>query len=757
MRRRGVPGWRQRLGWYAGPVRRSLQALHRPIWIHLVSVGEVIAAKPLVEALRSQFPDQPWIITTVTPTGQSVAKGLLRGPQDHLLYLPWDLSPIVRRVIRWVRPALFLSFETELWPVLFQELKRAGVPIFVVNGRLSPAAYGRYLWARPFLRRTLAQVDFFLTQSIQDARRYAGIGAPKDRIAVAGNLKWDLEIPEPPDGLKPEQLRTGIGLSAGEILWTAASTHPGEEKQILHVYQNLKTQFPNLRLLIAPRHPERAAEIEQDLKSLGLSSLRRTQRGRAPSGSKGVGSDTVILLDTIGELAAFYRVSDVVFVGGSLVPHGGHNLIEPAALAKPIVTGSHLQNFQAVAESLLQGGGVLLVKSEKELEDRLRSLVGNPAMRRELGRRAFSVIREHRGASVRTVELILRRWKSLPRCGGSPISLKRGWVLSLLLAAVSLGYRVVLAAIGLAYRLKILKSHRLPVPVVSVGNLTWGGTGKTPFVMQLAKNLREQGRMPAVLIRGYGRDEARLLTDRLTPIPVLVNPDRVASGNRAVREFGANLLLLDDGYQQWRLQKDLEILLVHATAPFGNGHLLPWGNLREPRAAAARAGLIVVTKADLNPLGVREAEQHLRRFNKTAPIFFAQYKPAGLWGWPSGKAFSLEKINGQGICTLAGIAHPESFETLLESLGARIAMKVRVADHHPYTTGEMIRLFTRCQRHGIRRIVTTAKDAVRIPKLLTETAGPDLKGLELLVLEVLLEFKPDEGELFHRIDTLLSR
>ncbi|MBI3615062.1 MAG: tetraacyldisaccharide 4'-kinase [Candidatus Omnitrophica bacterium] len=751
LRGRGIPGLRQRLGWYSEPVKQWLEAHPGSIWIHLVSVGEVIAAKPLIESLRGRLPDRSWIITTVTPTGRSVAKGFLREGKDQLLYLPWDFSPVIGRAVRRIHPSLFIAFETELWPVLFNHLNREGVPIFVVNGRISPAAYRRYLWARPFFRKTLAKVNFFLTQSAQDARRYAALGAPKDRIAVTGNLKWDLAAPQGAAVSEQENLRLLLKLSPRSVLWTAASTHPGEEELILQVYRNLKRRFPNLRLLIAPRHPERVPEVEKEVREAGLSSVRRT----ALEGTDGSEKNPVILLDTLGELTSFYRVSDLTFVGGSLVPHGGHNLIEPAFFSRPILTGSYLQNFQSVAESLSAAGGIAVVKSVGDLEERLGRLLENPALREELGKRAFSVIREHRGATERTVELILRKsGQERGSSRGSPHPLR---FFLPFLAVGAVGYRVILSGIGILYRRGILKTHRLPVPVVSVGNLTWGGTGKTPFVMQLTKSLQEKGRAPAVLTRGYGPDETRLLTERLQPIPVLVGPDRITTGNRAIQEFGADLLVLDDGYQQWRLRKDLEILLVDSTAPFGNGHLLPWGSLREPRAAASRANLIVVTKADLNPNGLNGLEAELRRLNPSAPIFFARYKPLRLWEWPSGKKIPLGQIKTERICSLAGIARPESFEASLEALGAGIAMKYRVGDHHPYTVGEMVRLMTRCQRHGIRRIVTTAKDAVRIPNSLLETVGPDLKGLEFWVLEVELEFEPDESELLHRIDTLLPR
>ncbi len=317
-------------------------------------------------------------------------------------------------------------------------------------------------------------------------------------------------------------------------------------------------------------------------------------------------------------------------------------------------------------------------------------------------------------------------------------------------------YRAGLSGIDLAYRTHLLKTHQLPVPVVSVGNLTWGGTGKTPMVMRLARGLEQMGRHVAVLTRGYGGDEARLMAQRLAPIPVVVGADRIASGVRAVQEHHADLLLLDDGYQQWRLKKDVEILMVDAHAPFGNGHLIPRGTLRESMGAAGRANLIVIKRTILDSKKDIEAEQAVRRVNPEAPIFFARYRPVGLTQWPSETKVALKSLEGIGVATMAGIAQPEQFEKMVSGLGADVALKYRVRDHHPYSVGELTQWLIGCQRQGIHRVVTTAKDAVRIPKSLAETLGTDLREMELLVLDVALEFEPDESELLHRIDSLLA-
>ncbi len=403
-----VPGVNHRLAYYSSETKRKLASLNEPIWLHAVSGGEVLAAQSLIEQFQHRFPNQRWVITTVTPTGQIVAQKFLRKDKGVVLYLPWDFTPIIRRAIRTIRPSLFLVLETELWPVLFHEMGQRNIPIFVVNGRISPSAYKRYLLARPVFHRILTPVTAFLTQSLQDARRYAGIGAAKDRIVVTGNIKWDVQDNEEKNSSSgKESLRNLLGLTEKSLLWTAGSTHPGEEESILQVYQKLKTRGAPLRLLIAPRHPERVEEVERKVQSIGLSSIRRTALG---NGKSAFSDESVFLLDTLGELATFYAVSDLVFVGGSLTPNGGHNLVEPAAFSRPILTGSHLQNFQAIAESLSSAGGMVIVRSAEELEEGVEKLLREPALRKQLGARARKVIQDHRGATERTVQFILRRW-----------------------------------------------------------------------------------------------------------------------------------------------------------------------------------------------------------------------------------------------------------------------------------------------------------------------------------------------------------
>ena len=405
LRAQPLPGLRERLARYSPDLTRRLASLQAPIWLHAVSVGEVLAAVRLVEELRARFPGRGWVVSTVTAAGREVAERKLKDGRTQLLYLPWDLTPIVRRAIRRIRPSLFLCLETELWPALFRELARAGVPVAVVNGRISPATYGRYLLARPFMERSLAPVTLFLAQSPQDARRLAAIGAAKDRLVVVGNLKWDLPALMPSDELGPKRLRALLGLAEGDLLWVGGSTHPGEERLLLQVYTALKKEFPRLQLLLAPRHPERAAAIEQEIRAAGLPPVLRSGLGGADLNGQGV-----VVLDTLGELAAFYGAADVVFVGGSLVPHGGHNLVEPAALARPIVAGPHLHNFQSVSDALRQANGMIVARSAEELQRAVRRLLEEPLQAQALGRRARAVFEENQGAVRRAADLIGLRW-----------------------------------------------------------------------------------------------------------------------------------------------------------------------------------------------------------------------------------------------------------------------------------------------------------------------------------------------------------
>jgi 3-deoxy-D-manno-octulosonic-acid transferase len=379
---------RERLGFVRVPPR----APDRPrFWVHAVSVGEVMAAVPLVEALRGRWPEADVILSTVTATGDRVARTRL-GEAVTAITFPLDFPGATRRAVRRVAPTCFVGLETELWPNFLRALHRAGIPAVLANGRISDRSYRRYRRVRPLFRRVLDDVRLFCMQSEEDARRVIRLGAGPERVVVTGNLK--MELPAGESGT--EQLwRRLLHLGAAPVL-VAGSTHRGEESAVLEAFRAARPAAEGLRLVLAPRHPERVEEVESLVSAQGLRVVRRSRVG-ASDGAE------VILLDSVGELAGLYAVADVIFVGGSLVPVGGHNVIEPARHAKPIVFGPHMTNFREAAALLLAAGGGVQVRDAAELGAAVRRLLEDQATRRRLGSAAWGAVQAHQGACVRTV------------------------------------------------------------------------------------------------------------------------------------------------------------------------------------------------------------------------------------------------------------------------------------------------------------------------------------------------------------------
>lgn len=378
-------------------------------WVHAVSVGEVMAAVPLVHALHQRWPDTEVVVSTVTPTGARVARTRL--PEATATFaFPLDLGPATARAVRRVRPRCFIALETELWPNLLRTLAVDGTPAILVNGRLSDRSFRRYAWVRPLFRRVLDHVALFCMQSDEDARRIISLGAHPERVVVTGNLKM-----EAPEGLEgAEQLwRRLLHLGPARV-WIAGSTHRGEEGPILDAFVALREELRGspepLCLILAPRHPERVDEVEALGRARGLPLVRRSRIGPG-------GPNEVIVLDTVGELATLYAVAEVIFVGGSLVPAGGHNVIEAALHAKPIVFGPHMTNFRNAAALLLRARGAFQIRDAGELLPTLRTLLADAATRRRLSEAAWSAVRAHQGACRRTVEALE---SLLERGAGSP-------------------------------------------------------------------------------------------------------------------------------------------------------------------------------------------------------------------------------------------------------------------------------------------------------------------------------------------------
>jgi 3-deoxy-D-manno-octulosonic-acid transferase len=389
-----VPKYRGGLTQKLGRLRKSVMRVikgTRPIWVHAVSVGEVMAAHPLIRELKKKYPHRKLILSTVTVTGHFTASR--RVPEaDAIFYFPFDYPCIVRRVIKGINPEIVLVAETELWPNFFRELKRQGIPSAVINGRISPHSYKNYQKFRKFFGMVFDQVTLFCMQSEEDAQRIKDIGADPGKVMVTGNLKFDQKMQGAQTGL--------VAISAGRKVITAGSTHRGEEAALLEVFSRLREKYPKLLLIIAPRHPERFDEVEGVINSAGYECQRRTSlRGPVKD---------VLLLDTIGELRSFYAVCDIAFVGGSLVKVGGHNLLEPAAMKKPVIFSRYMFNFKEISEALISSGGGIMVKDKGELYAELNALLADGERAKSMGERAFRVIEANTGAAKKTIEAISR-------------------------------------------------------------------------------------------------------------------------------------------------------------------------------------------------------------------------------------------------------------------------------------------------------------------------------------------------------------
>lgn len=381
--------WRERYARYGD------RPHSRTLWIHAVSVGEVNAAVPLVQALRRGRPDLRLLVTTVTPTGSERVRALWKDQVEHV-YLPYDLPGAVARFFEHYRPFAALIMETELWPNVLFACREHNVPSFILNARLSARSLRGYQVLAPLIGRALRTVRVVAAQSHADARRFHRLGAREDQLRETGNLKYDVSIPDDLAGFAAECRAHCLD----RPVWIAASTHEGEEAAIVMLHRRLRAAFPGLLLLWAPRHPERFRAAAEHARAAGWRVSTRS-RARWPQPE-----DAVFVIDTLGELMSFYACADVAFVGGSLQEIGGHNLLEPAATGTAIVTGPHLHNFIEIAERLQQAGALRIGTDAEEVERGLAALLGDPQARAHMAEAGKALVETGRGALVRTMALL---------------------------------------------------------------------------------------------------------------------------------------------------------------------------------------------------------------------------------------------------------------------------------------------------------------------------------------------------------------
>jgi 3-deoxy-D-manno-octulosonic-acid transferase len=388
----------QRMGYL--PVSFNMDAEHS-IWIHAVSVGEVITARPLVRDLKTRYPRLRLFLSTTTLAGQQLARRSVQDV-DAVFYFPFDLNLFVRRTLNLVRPRLFIMMETEIWPNLLGECRRRGIKTAVVNGRLSQRSYPRYRMVRGFMKRVLADIDRFCVQSEESARRFIELGANPSSVSVTGSLKFDsLDLTPSIQTRARERVLRHLRVPANRAVLVAGSTMKGEEGAVLRAFRRLRSASPNALLILAPRHPERFMDVARMSREEGLKTLLRTE---LPIDAEPRGD--VVIIDTIGELATIYQIATIVFVGGSLVATGGHNILEPAVFGKPIVFGPHMENFAEIAAAFVTNGAGIQVHGERELDDTLRSLMTDPVRRARLGAAARALVEANRGAKDKTLQVL---------------------------------------------------------------------------------------------------------------------------------------------------------------------------------------------------------------------------------------------------------------------------------------------------------------------------------------------------------------
>lgn len=720
-----------------------------PIWFHAVSVGEVQASLPLLRQIRLRLPEAPIYVSTGTPTGRRLAESTLSDIAEATFRAPLELRWCVARVFHGLRPQLLIVAETELWPNYFFEARRRGVPTIIANGRISDRSAPRYRALRFFFRRVLACTDLVLAQSEADRQRFLEAGAPAECVLTSGNLKYDFNPSELGQAVPPD-LREWLDQAAPGLLVIAGSTREGEEAMLAPALRSLADRERELLAVVAPRHPNRFDEAARDLAASGLPVVRRSSLKT----SEAVDLPMVLLLDSLGELAAVYRRADLVFVGGSLNGWGGHNVLEPVLFGRPVIVGPAMQNFRGITNDLLQVGGLVQAPDPQALALKLVELAADAPQRELIGRKGKERAESLRGASGRTADQAATFYAAaLTRQPPSSLA-------AAALGPVSVLWSVLAKLRRSAHDAGLLASHELSLPVISVGNLTTGGTGKTPAVAWLVERLAERGLASAVLTRGYRRkseeraslhpasgsadpllmgDEPAMLARRfVTAAPstvFAVGADRYRTGQEVQRQKGIHFLVLDDGFQHLRLRRSLNIVLVDCSNPFGNGFCLPLGRLREPVESLRYADVALLTRAIPGSTHTKLCER-LREINPGIQIFRSRMTTRSLIDASTGDAADLGSLRGERVGVFCGIGNPGSFHRQVSDTGAEIVFTRDFKDHHRYAQADLDSLSRAALTSNASALVTTAKDAMNLRGLNVPT--------RLYVLEI--ELAVDDPE-----------
>ena len=739
------------------------------IWVHAASVGEIVATSPLVREFRKVFPTSPILVSVVTTGGYEMANRIIKDA-DAIIYFPLDLPFLASRVVDRIRPRVFLPVETELWPNFLKKAKQLDVPVMMVNGRISDRSVKQYKYLFGMLREMIGTVKCFAMQSSIDADYIMRLGAPRELVTVTGNTKFDQAYTSVSPDERAELIRE-LGLSGASHIMIAGSTHRGEEELVLTAFRAVREREPGVRLIIAPREVLRTMEVEHLCRRAGftVNTRKNLQQG-------GEGGEDIVILDTVGELGRVYGLGDVIYIGGSLVAHGGHNILEPAAHGKAIIVGNQMFNFKDIHALFRSHDAVVTVVNGEELTRETLRLFGDPAERERLVRETLAIIDENKGASEKSAKILVemlenyesrRAIRAQRRTLGHRVQATqkvanlqtyfidlvhdkevRGLWRRLIMTVFyvfSLIYGQLVNLKLSMYHIGWFKKERLTCFVISLGNVTVGGTGKTPTAQHLAREIRDMGYRVAILNRGYrakwrgavgivsdghalkmdaetAGDEAFMLAKHLPNVPVLIGPERAVTGRYAIEHFGAQVAILDDGYQHWQLERDMDILLVDAVNVFGNGYLLPRGTLREPLSHIDRADVCLMTKVDqAAPGAIEYIWETFRSYNQDGLILESIHQPrqfVRLADWYEDIAAGgvpVTELKGKKVLAVSAIGNPASFEQTLADLGIEIVESMRYPDHHDYGEKDMAEVLYRAETLGVEAIIITEKDAVKVP------------------------------------------
>lgn len=776
---------RQSLGFFPEHALEKVAKKHC-IWVHAASVGEIVATSPLIKEFRKEFPTSPILVSVVTTSGYEMANRIIKDA-DSIIYFPLDLPFLAGHVLRRIHPRVFLPVETELWPNFLKTARQLHIPVMMVNGRISDRSVKQYKHLHSLLTEMIGTVKKFAMQSQIDADYIMRLGAPPELVTVTGNTKFDQTYTDVSAEEKAQIIRE-MGLTENEGIFLAGSTHRGEEDFVLKAFRAVREKHRGAKLVIAPRELLRTQEVIHLCKKAGFTVTTRTKLQQEKSHN-----EDIVILDTIGELGKVYSVGDVVYVGGSLIPHGGHNILEPAAHGKAIIVGHNMFNFKDTHALFKNRDACITVNNEQELAEEVVRLFDEPAHRARMEAETLAIVNENKGASRKSAVILremLEAYESCPENRQRARATQKidnfqtyfidlvhskevhGFFMHIIMGILYVFSVIYAGLVNLklaGYRVGIFSHRKLDCFVISLGNVTVGGTGKTPTAQRLATDIRNMGYHVVILNRGYrakwhgkvgivsdgkrlhmsaaeAGDEAFMLAKHLPNVPVLIGADRSLTGKYAIEHFGAEVAILDDGYQHWQLERDMDILLVDAVNVFGNGYILPRGTLREPVSHISRADVCLMTKVDQAAEGSCEyIRETVRKNNADAQILESIHQPRcfiPLSDWYvdiAGDGIEVNQMRGKKIMAVSAIGNPASFEQTLSDLGVVIIESLRYPDHHDYNMQEMKDILQQAKNMGAEAIVITEKDAVKVPAEIIQA------GMDIPVYVICVEVRFQQG------------